>query len=55
MVTLILGLDIWFSTLQTRASLGIMWGQQTSHMQSLLQQKVRRPRNLSAKLSLTFQ
>ena len=52
-VTLILGLEIWFSTLQTRASLGVMWGQQTPHMQSLLQQKVPKPYDLVADIELT--
>jgi hypothetical protein len=38
--SLILGLDIWFQTLTTRARLDTAWGTQTPQMQSLLQQKV---------------
>jgi len=37
--TLILGLFIWFDTLQTRKNLSIIWGQQDSNIQSLLQEK----------------
>ncbi|KAI9852818.1 MAG: phospholipid scramblase 1 [Thelocarpon superellum] len=37
--TLFIGLDIWFSTLKIRASLLTVWGQQSSEVQSLLQQK----------------
>ncbi|KAF2281614.1 tetraspanin [Westerdykella ornata] len=37
--TLGLGLSVWVSTLQTRRQLGVMWGQQTPLIQSLLQQK----------------
>ena len=40
LVTLVIGVDIWFSTLQTRSNLGITWEQQTPLSQSLLQQKV---------------
>ena len=40
LLTLIIGVDIWFSTLQTRANLGITWGQQSQLSQSLIQQKV---------------
>jgi hypothetical protein len=36
--TLILGLDIWLSTLKTRSNLAVVWGQQTPQVQSLLQQ-----------------
>lgn len=38
--TMILGLDLWFQTLQTRANLDTLWGKQTAQTQSLLQQKV---------------
>ncbi|KAJ9204601.1 hypothetical protein DTO166G4_7509 [Paecilomyces variotii] len=37
--TMILGLDLWFQTLQTRANLDTLWGKQTAQTQSLLQQK----------------
>ncbi|KAI9755322.1 MAG: hypothetical protein M4579_004324 [Chaenotheca gracillima] len=37
--TLVLGLDIWFRTLQTRSNLSVLWGQQTDQTQSLLQQR----------------
>jgi len=37
--TLILGLFVWFDTLQTRKNLSIVWGQQPMQVQSLLQQK----------------
>ena len=37
--TMALGLAIWFETLTTRSNLSTLWGQQTPHMQSLLQQK----------------
>jgi hypothetical protein len=47
--TLILGLDIWFQTLTTRARLDTAWGTQSHHMQSLLQQKV-----MQLSLSLSF-
>ncbi|KAL8788522.1 MAG: hypothetical protein Q9195_007261 [Heterodermia aff. obscurata] len=39
LLTLVIGVDIWFSTLQTRANLGITWGQQSQLSQSLIQQK----------------
>jgi hypothetical protein len=38
--TLALGLTVWGSTLQTRRNLGMIWGEQTDLIQSLLQQKV---------------
>ena len=38
--TLVLGLDIWYSTLKTRSNLRTMWGQESSRTQSLLQQRV---------------
>jgi len=37
--TLILGLFIWFDTLQTRKNLAVIWGQQPSDVQGLLQQR----------------
>jgi uncharacterized membrane protein HdeD (DUF308 family) len=40
--TLVLGVIVWFETLETRAELGTVWGQQTTAMQSLLQQRVRK-------------
>ncbi|MCJ1293237.1 phospholipid scramblase 1 [Xylographa carneopallida] len=39
LVSLAAGLDIWFSTLQTRSNLGVMWDMQTPTEQSLLQQQ----------------
>jgi hypothetical protein len=39
--TLVLGLDIWFHTLKTRAYLNVIWSQQPAQTQSLLQQSVR--------------
>ncbi|KAN0076175.1 hypothetical protein V8E54_006317 [Elaphomyces granulatus] len=36
--TLVLGLIIWYDTLQTRAELNVVWGQESTAMQSLLQQ-----------------
>lgn len=39
-VTLAIGLDVWFSTLRTRSNLAVLWGQQKSNDLSLLQQKV---------------
>ena len=44
MLTLILGLLIWFSTLKTRANMGTVWSQQPPNVQDLLQQKVSRYR-----------
>lgn len=38
--TLVLGLVIWVETLRTRAELNTVWGQQTTAVQSLLQQRV---------------
>jgi hypothetical protein len=40
--TLVLGVIVWVETLETRAELGTVWGQQTTAMQSLLQQRVRK-------------
>lgn len=37
--TLILGLFIWFDTLQTRKNLAVIWGQQPPNIQGLLQQR----------------
>ncbi|KUL91731.1 hypothetical protein ZTR_01233 [Talaromyces verruculosus] len=37
--TLVIGLIIWIETLRTRATLNTSWGQQTSSVQSLLQQR----------------
>jgi hypothetical protein len=37
--TLILGLFIWFDTLQTRKNLDVIWGMQSQTVQSLLQQR----------------
>ncbi|MCJ1397504.1 phospholipid scramblase 1 [Xylographa trunciseda] len=39
LVSLAVGLDIWYSTLQTRSNLGVMWAMQTPVEQSLLQQQ----------------
>lgn len=39
-VTLALGLRIWFLTLQTRSNLGLLWARQSRENQSILQQKV---------------
>ncbi|MCJ1260445.1 phospholipid scramblase 1 [Lobaria immixta] len=38
-VTLAIGLDIWFSTLQTRSTLAVLWSQQTKNDLSVLQKK----------------
>ena len=40
--TLILGLFMWFGTLQTRKNLGVVWAQQPALVQSLLQDRVSR-------------
>ena len=39
-VTLVIGLDIWFQTLRTRGNLQSHWVQESKETQSLLQQKV---------------
>ncbi|MCJ1387306.1 phospholipid scramblase 1 [Xylographa bjoerkii] len=39
LVSLAAGLDIWYSTLQTRSNLSVMWAMQTPTEQSLLQQQ----------------
>lgn len=41
-MTLVLGLDIWFSTLQTRSNVGGIWRRVTDADLSLIQSKVRR-------------
>jgi hypothetical protein len=38
--TLILGLVIWFDTLQTQKNLGVVWMKQSMEVQSLVQQRV---------------
>ena len=38
--TLVLGVVVWFTTLQSRAHLGAIWAKETPLTQSLLQQKV---------------
>lgn len=37
--TLVLGLFIWFDTLQTRKNLSVIWGQQSMSVQALLQER----------------
>lgn len=39
-VTLAIALDIWFSTLQTRSNLAVLWSQQTANNRKLIQEKV---------------
>ncbi|KAI9716808.1 MAG: hypothetical protein M1812_005148 [Candelaria pacifica] len=39
-LTLIIGLDIWYHTLKTRANLNDMWDQQAADVKSLLQAEV---------------
>ena len=41
--SLILGLFIWFDTLQTRKNLSIIWSEQPMAVQSLLQTRVSSP------------
>ncbi|KAL8716125.1 MAG: hypothetical protein Q9220_000030 [cf. Caloplaca sp. 1 TL-2023] len=41
-LTLTIGLTIWFSTLKTRANLALMWHDESPQIQHLLQQRVRR-------------
>jgi hypothetical protein len=41
--TLVLGLSIWFETLETRSNLMTVWFAQPASTQSLLQQNVRNP------------
>ncbi|KAL8900176.1 MAG: hypothetical protein Q9192_001219 [Flavoplaca navasiana] len=38
-VTLVIGLQIWFSTLKTRANLAVMWDAESPQMQHLLQER----------------
>lgn len=38
--TLVIGLDIWVDTLKTRRNLALVWTQQPTSTQSLIQQKV---------------
>ncbi|KAI4273049.1 MAG: hypothetical protein LQ337_004893 [Flavoplaca oasis] len=38
-VTLVIGLQIWFSTLKTRANLAVMWDAESPQMQDLLQER----------------
>ncbi|KAF2669452.1 tetraspanin [Microthyrium microscopicum] len=37
--TLVLGLVIWFDTLETRRNLAVIWGQQSMQVQALLQER----------------
>ncbi len=41
MVTLSLGINVWFSTLKTRSNLRQLWTTESPQMQSLLQQRVK--------------
>lgn len=41
MVSMVIGLVLWFDTLKTRSNLSDVWAAQTQEVQSLLQQKVR--------------
>lgn len=45
MLTLVIGLDVWFSTLKTRANLAVMWSQESPQIQKLLQERVRKTRS----------
>ncbi|KAL8800423.1 MAG: hypothetical protein Q9200_007246 [Gallowayella weberi] len=40
-VTLVIGLDIWYSTLQTRSNLAVMWNVDGPQIQHLLQERVK--------------
>lgn len=51
--TLVLGLDIWFSTLKTRSNLRSMWARESPQTQSLLQQRVRDPNDERWRSELT--
>lgn len=42
LVTLVIGLDIWFSTLKTRSNLAVMWHKESPQIQHLLQERVLR-------------
>ncbi|KAL8941174.1 MAG: hypothetical protein Q9216_002403 [Gyalolechia sp. 2 TL-2023] len=39
LVTLVIGLEIWFSTLKTRSNLGVMWQKESPEIQELLQKR----------------
>lgn len=39
LVTLVIGLEIWFSTLKTRSNLAVMWQKENPRIQQLLQQR----------------
>ncbi|KAL9031458.1 MAG: hypothetical protein Q9196_000519 [Gyalolechia fulgens] len=39
LVTLVIGLEIWFSTLKTRSNLAVMWQKESPQMQHLLQER----------------
>lgn len=41
MVSMVIGLVLWFDTLKTRSNLSTVWAAQSQDVQSLLQQKVR--------------
>lgn len=41
MVSMVIGLVLWFDTLKTRSNLSTVWAAQPQDVQSLLQQKVR--------------
>jgi hypothetical protein len=41
--TLVLGLFMWFDTLQTRKNLSVIWGNQSPTVQGLLQERVSYP------------
>jgi hypothetical protein len=40
MVSMVIGLVLWFDTLKTRSNLSTVWAAQPQEVQSLLQQKV---------------
>ncbi|KAI4176776.1 MAG: hypothetical protein LQ348_005944 [Seirophora lacunosa] len=39
LLTLVIGLEVWFSTLKTRANLAIMWSKESPQIQHLLQER----------------
>lgn len=39
--TLVIGLFIWFDTLEVRKNLGVVWGSMSPTIQDLMQQRVR--------------
>lgn len=53
-VTLLLGLRIWFLTLQARSNLALLWASQSRENQSILQQKVPTPLSLSLSFIVYF-